>query len=132
MQGLFPGAEVVGSQGLESLVVVIVVLDDLARALRLSDYVIVVKLFASYQFRLVLQFIMKVDIDGVFLGVFLLLGLLIFALFLGDVAIEELDDLVLSLFEFLLPDYRLLRFLAELLAGRQPVLLARSRLVHIF
>ena len=132
MQGLFPGAEVVGSQGLESLVVVIVVLDDLARALRLSDYVVVVKLFASYQFRLVLQFIMKVDIDGVFLGVFLLLGLFIFALFLGDVAIEELDDLVLSLFEFLLPDYRLLRFLAELLAGRQPVLLARSRLVHIF
>ena len=132
MQGLFPAAEVVGSQGLESLVVVIVVLDDLARALRLSDYVVVVKLFASYQFRLVLQFIMKVDIDGVFLGVFLFLGLLIFALFLGDVAIEELDDLVLSLFQFLLPDYRLLRFLAELLAGRQPVLFAGGRLVHIF
>lgn len=132
MEGLFAAAEVVGCQGLESLVVVILVLDDLARALRLSDYVVVVELFASYQLRLVLQFIMKVDIDGVFLGVFLFLGLLVFALFLGDVAIEELDDLVLSLFQFLLSDYRLLRLLAQLLAGRQPVLLGCSRLIFVF
>ena len=109
MQGLF-SAEVVGCYGLESLV--IVVLDYLARALRLSDNVVVIKLLARDKFRLVLQFIMKVDIDGIFLGVFLLLGLLIFTFLLGDVAIEELDDLVLSLFEFLLPDDRLLRFLA--------------------
>lgn len=100
----------------------------------MPDYMIVIKLFARYHLRLILQFIMKVDIDGVFLGVFLFLGLLIFALLFGDVPIEELDDLVLSLFEFLLSDYRLLRLFAELLAGRQPVLLARSarRLVHIF
>ena len=50
---------------------------------------------------MLLELVMKVDVDSILLHILFLFFILL-ALFVGDITIEKLDDLVLSLLEFLL------------------------------
>jgi hypothetical protein len=101
------------------------------RDLLLLDYVVVIKvLFLSGKLKIlsIVQLlltshhvVMKIDVNSfLFIVFFLLLALLVFifiivhaTLLLGNVPVQELDNLVLSLLKFFLPHYRLLGLFAH-------------------